>query len=122
MSLMGTLAKVAIGIAVAKGASSMMNGAKGTTKASTGTDGLFGGAHSPQASQQGGGLEDMLGGLLGGGGGQSGGLGGLQDGFQAKRVIKDWIGFYNSERPHTALDKRSPDDAFFDLERTQKAA
>ena len=46
----------------------------------------------------------------------------LQDGFQAKRVIKDWIRFYNSERPHTALDKRSPDDAFFDLERTQKAA
>ena len=46
----------------------------------------------------------------------------LQDGFQAKRVIKDWIRFYNSERPHTALDKRSPDDAFFDLERTQRAA
>ena len=46
----------------------------------------------------------------------------LQDGFQAIRVIKDWIGFYNSERPHTALDKRSPDGAFFDTERTQKAA
>ena len=46
----------------------------------------------------------------------------LQDGFQAIRVIKDWIGFYNSERPHTALDKRSPDDAFFDTERTQKVA
>jgi putative transposase len=46
----------------------------------------------------------------------------LQDGFQAKRVIKDWISFYNTERPHTALDKRSPDDAFFDTERTQKAA
>ena len=46
----------------------------------------------------------------------------LQDGFQAKRVIKDWIRFYNTERPHTALDKRSPDDAFFDTERTQKAA
>jgi putative transposase len=46
----------------------------------------------------------------------------LQDGFQAKRVIKDWISFYNSERPHTALDKRSPDDAFFTTERTQKAA
>ncbi len=46
----------------------------------------------------------------------------LQDGFHAKRVIKDWIGFYNSERPHTALDKRSPDDAFFDTARTQKAA
>nr|WP_138923691.1 IS3 family transposase [Sulfitobacter sp. BSw21498] len=46
----------------------------------------------------------------------------LQDGFQAKRVIKDWISFYNIERPHTALDKRSPDDAFFTTERTQKAA
>ncbi|MBB5722266.1 putative transposase [Loktanella ponticola] len=46
----------------------------------------------------------------------------LQDGFQAKRVINDWIGFYNSERPHTALDKRSHDDAFFDTERNQKAA
>ncbi len=46
----------------------------------------------------------------------------LQDGFQAKRVIKDWISFYNTERPYTALDKRSPDDAFFDAERTQKAA
>ena len=46
----------------------------------------------------------------------------LQDGFQAKRVIKDWIRFYNTERPHTALDKRTPDDAFFDTERNQKAA
>jgi putative transposase len=46
----------------------------------------------------------------------------LQDGFQAKRVIKEWINFYNIERPHTALDKRSPDDAFFTTERTQKAA
>ncbi|WP_375700196.1 integrase core domain-containing protein [Pseudophaeobacter sp. TrK17] len=23
---------------------------------------------------------------------------------QAKRVIKNWISFYNNERPHTALD------------------
>ncbi|MEP1766303.1 MAG: integrase core domain-containing protein [Sulfitobacter sp.] len=46
----------------------------------------------------------------------------LQDGFQAKRVIKDWINCYNTERPHSALDKRSPDEAFFDKEQTQKAA
>lgn len=46
----------------------------------------------------------------------------MQDGFQAKRVIKDWIAFYNSERPHTALDKRSPDEAFFVTEQSQKAA
>ena len=37
----------------------------------------------------------------------------LLDGFQAKRVIKDWIGFYNTERPHTALDKQTPDVAYF---------
>ena len=46
----------------------------------------------------------------------------LQGGFQVKRVIKYGIGFHNSERPHTALDKRSPDDAFFDTEWTQKTA
>jgi len=46
----------------------------------------------------------------------------LQDGFQAKRVIKDWISFYNTERPHTTLDKRTPDDAFFVTQRSQKAA
>lgn len=46
----------------------------------------------------------------------------LQDGFQAKRLIKDWIGLYNSERPHKALDKRSPDDVFFNAEQNQKAA
>ncbi|MCO4841570.1 MAG: integrase core domain-containing protein [Yoonia sp.] len=46
----------------------------------------------------------------------------LQDGFQAKRAIKGWISFYNNERPHTALDQRSPNDAIFDTERSQKAA
>ena len=45
-----------------------------------------------------------------------------QDGPQAKRVIKDWISFYNSERAHTVFYKRLSDDAFFDTERTQKAA
>jgi len=39
-----------------------------------------------------------------------------------KRVIKGWISFYNSDRPHTALDKRTPDNAFFNAERTLKAA
>jgi putative transposase len=35
----------------------------------------------------------------------------LQDFFQAKHVIDSWIGFYNAERPHTALEKQTPDDA-----------
>ena len=29
----------------------------------------------------------------------------ITDGFQAKRTIDNWIGFYNSERPHTAWTK-----------------
>jgi len=44
------------------------------------------------------------------------------DGFQAKRIIDTWIGFYNSERLHTALDKRTPDIAYFGQAETQKAA
>ncbi|MEJ6401733.1 DUF533 domain-containing protein [Yoonia sp. 2307UL14-13] len=69
MSLMKTLAKVAIGVAVAKGASSMMN--RG------GSGGLMGGL---QQAGSGGGLGGMMGSLLGGRGGQ-GGLGGLLEGM-----------------------------------------
>ncbi|WP_299842962.1 DUF533 domain-containing protein [uncultured Roseovarius sp.] len=85
MSMMKTLAKVAIGIAMAKGASSMMKRGA-STRGSSGDGGLFGGTHSPgrQAqAQTGGGLEDMLGSILGGQsggasrGGAAGGLGGL---------------------------------------------
>lgn len=64
MSLVGTLAKVAIGMAVAKGVSSMTKGA------------------SSQQASAGGGLGDLLGGMLGGGQSQqssAGGLGGLMD-------------------------------------------
>jgi len=46
----------------------------------------------------------------------------LRDGLQTKSAIKDRIRFYNSERPHAALDKRSLDDAFCDKERPQKTA
>lgn len=81
MSLMGTLAKVAIGVAVAKGVGGMIKGGAGGSGGQTrGNGGLFGGEHSPGASRSGGGLEDMMGDLLGGrtgGGAQSGGLGGI---------------------------------------------
>ena len=79
MSLMKTLAKVAVGVAVAKGAQSMMKGGGagglGDLMGSLG-GGSSGGARSASA---GGGLEDLLGGLLGGasGGKIPGGLGGL---------------------------------------------
>jgi len=84
MSLMKTLAKVAIGIAVAKGVSHMA-GKKSAPQRKTGGGGLLdaltgGGA---QSQQRGGGLEDMLGSLLGGGQKAtrktSGGLGGMLD-------------------------------------------
>ena len=29
----------------------------------------------------------------------------ITDGFQAKCIIDNWISFYNSERPHTVLNK-----------------
>lgn len=75
MSLMKTLAKVAIGVAVAKGASAMMQNRSGS---SGGLGGLLGGLAGGQA-QGGAGLQDMLGGLMGGaqGSGSSGGMGGL---------------------------------------------
>lgn len=91
MSLIGTLAKVAIGVAVAKGVGGMLQGAAGqaqrrTNPGNAGNGGLFGGTHSPGAGQSRTGLEDMMGDLLGGrtggganagAGGQSGGLGGI---------------------------------------------
>lgn len=46
----------------------------------------------------------------------------ITDGFQAKRIIGNWFRFYNSERPHTALDKRTPDAAYFIQADIRKAA
>ncbi len=80
MSLMKTLAKVAIGVAVAKGASHMM---KRPSTGQAGLGGLLGGlTNAPTGAS--GGLEDMLGGLMGGAsGGGAGGLGALLDGLSA---------------------------------------
>ena len=79
MSLMKTLAKVAIGVAVAKGASAMMNNRGGAQAASAsgGLGGLLGGLSGATQGGAGGGLGGMLGGLAGGA--QGGGAGGLQD-------------------------------------------
>jgi putative transposase len=46
----------------------------------------------------------------------------LTDGFVAERVIRDWITFYNTDRPHTALEKRTPDEAYFDSMEMTNAA
>ncbi|MGB5864465.1 MAG: tellurite resistance TerB family protein [Sulfitobacter sp.] len=82
MSLMRALAKVAVGVAVAKGASAVMKrGQQGGSAQAGGLGGLLGGLAGGGAAAGGSGLQGMLGGLLGGGtaggGVGSGGLGGL---------------------------------------------
>ena len=46
----------------------------------------------------------------------------LTDGFVAERVIREWITFYKNDSPHTALDKRTLDEAYFDSKEMMKAA
>lgn len=46
----------------------------------------------------------------------------ITDDFKAKRIIDDWIGLYNSEGPHTALDKQTPEIAYFTQAEIRKAA
>jgi putative transposase len=36
----------------------------------------------------------------------------LADGFEARRVIGEWIDFYNTERPHSALAGQTPAEAY----------
>ncbi len=36
----------------------------------------------------------------------------LTDGLKAEQVIGEWIGFYNTERPHSSLDGQTPAEAY----------
>ena len=36
----------------------------------------------------------------------------IADGVQARRLIGEWLHFYNTERPHSALDGRTPAEAY----------
>ena len=36
----------------------------------------------------------------------------LTDGFKAERVIGEWVDFYNTERPHSALNGQTPAEAY----------
>ena len=46
----------------------------------------------------------------------------ISDGFQARRVVRIWMAFYNTRRPHSALDRQTPDDAYWaGLEERQAA-
>ena len=74
MSILSTLAKVAVGVAVAKCVSTMASGAGRPSGRSVGSGSIFGDLLSPDGSTQGSG---GLGQILSGSGGTQGGLGGL---------------------------------------------
>lgn len=46
----------------------------------------------------------------------------INDGFQARKVVKSWMAFYNTNRPHSALDRQTPDEAYWEGLEEQKAA
>jgi putative transposase len=46
----------------------------------------------------------------------------IEDGFQARRMIGDWMAFYNTERPNSALERQTPDEAYWGLEAEKTAA
>ncbi|WP_375542833.1 integrase core domain-containing protein [Aliiroseovarius crassostreae] len=54
----------------------------------------------------------------------------IKDGFQARRIegskdrriVKNWMTFYNLERPHSALDQRTPGEPYRAGLEEQKAA
>jgi putative transposase len=46
----------------------------------------------------------------------------ITDGFQARRIVKNWMTFYSTERPHSALDRRTPAEAYCTGSEEQKAA
>jgi putative transposase len=46
----------------------------------------------------------------------------ISDGFHAGRVIDHWISFYNAKRPHSALGRRTPDEAYWESEEGKMAA
>ena len=46
----------------------------------------------------------------------------INDGVQALKVLKGWMPFYNTNRPHSALDRRTPDETYWAGLEEQKAA
>jgi len=46
----------------------------------------------------------------------------LTDGFKAQRVIRNWMAFYNNERPHSALEHSTPKEAYWPSQNEKVAA
>lgn len=46
----------------------------------------------------------------------------VNDGFHARKVVKDWMAFYNINRPHSVLDRKTLDEAYWTGLEEQEAA
>lgn len=46
----------------------------------------------------------------------------LTDGFHARRVIDDWMAFYNTDRPHSALGGATPNEVYGPMKQQRMAA
>ncbi len=46
----------------------------------------------------------------------------ISDGFHAKRIITNWMAFYNQKRPHSALAYQTPDEPYSSGKTTKFAA
>lgn len=46
----------------------------------------------------------------------------MTDGFVARKIIGDWLSFYNNERPHSALDDKTPSEAYWSGRQEKMAA
>ena len=46
----------------------------------------------------------------------------MTNGFVAHKIIGEWLSFYNSERPHSALDGRTPREAYWSDRQEKMAA
>ena len=44
-------------------------------------------------------------------------LNAFETGSELRRGLGNWIGFYNTRRPHSSLDSRTPDEAYYKLAR-----
>ena len=96
MSLVSTLAKIAIGIAVAKGVSSLAKAGRGQSAGGM-----------PQSGGAGGGLGDMMGEILGGGSSSAGNGPSQSDGRSGGGGLSGGLGGMFDQLPDTATKKTS---------------
>ena len=41
----------------------------------------------------------------------------FESGSEMRQGLKRWINYYNTERPHSSLDDKTPDEAYWQLPR-----